>query len=71
MWYLTSNRNNVDLKKVLPGWKTQADIDIGNTIEHDVKSYQYLSVGPASETPRLIQYRVVLFHTSDIGLNDL
>ena len=30
-----------------------------------------LSVGPASETPKLIHYRVVLFHTPDIGLNDL
>ena len=31
----------------------------------------YLSVGPASETPKLIHYRVVLFHTPDIGLIDL
>ena len=30
-----------------------------------------LSVGPASNTPKLIHYRVVLFHTPDIGLNDL
>ena len=31
----------------------------------------YMSVGPASETPKLIHYRVVLFHTPDIGLIDL
>ena len=33
--------------------------------------YICLSVGTASETPKLIHYRVVLFHTPDIGLNDL
>ena len=27
-----------------------------------------LSIGPASETPKLIHYGVVLFHTPDIGL---
>ena len=30
-----------------------------------------LSVGQASDTPKLIHYRVVLFHTQDIGLIDL
>ena len=30
-----------------------------------------LSVGPASETPKIIHYRVVLFHTPDICLIDL
>ena len=30
-----------------------------------------LSVGPASETPNHINYRVVLFHTPDIGLINL
>ena len=27
-------------KKILQGWKTGAEIDIVNTIEYDVKSYQ-------------------------------
>ena len=36
-----------------------------------VRTHTCLSVGPASETPKLIQYRVVLFHTPDIGLIDL
>ena len=30
-----------------------------------------LSVGPAYETPKLIHYRVVLFHTPYIGLTDV
>ena len=38
--FLTSNWNNLHLKQVLQGWKTRAEIDIGNTIEYDVKSYQ-------------------------------
>ena len=31
----------------------------------------YLSVGPASVIPKLIHYRVVLFHTPDSGLTDI
>ena len=30
-----------------------------------------LYVGPASETPKFIHYRLVLYHTPDIGLIDL
>ena len=47
---------------------------------HILKHYKFdarnclsicLSVGPASETPKLIHYRAVLFHTPDSGLTDL
>ena len=31
----------------------------------------YMSVGLASVTPKLINYRVVLLHTPDSGLTDL
>ena len=27
-------------KQILPGWKTPAEIDVGNTIEYDMKAYQ-------------------------------
>ena len=30
-----------------------------------------LSIGPASEIPKLIHYRVVVLHTPDSGLTDL
>ena len=26
--------------KQIPGWKTRVEIDMGNTIEYDVRSYQ-------------------------------
>ena len=38
--YLTRKINNLHLEQVRPGWKTQSEIDIGNTIEYDLKSYQ-------------------------------
>ena len=31
---LTSNKNNLHIKQVIPGRKTQAEMDMGNTIEH-------------------------------------
>ena len=30
----------IHLRQIIQGWKTRAEIDIGNTIEYDVKSYQ-------------------------------
>ena len=36
-----------------------------------IKTETCLSVGLASEIPKLIHYRVVLFHTPDSGLTDL
>ena len=39
MCKLNSDVNNTP-NKILQGWKTLAEIDMGNTIEYDVKSYQ-------------------------------
>ena len=39
MCNLISDVNN-NLKQILQGQNTQAEMDIGNTIEYDVKSYQ-------------------------------
>ena len=36
---LISDLNNTP-KKILQGWKNRAEIDIGNTKEYDVKTYQ-------------------------------
>ena len=30
----------IHLKQILTGWNTQVEIDVGNTIEYDVKLYQ-------------------------------
>ena len=40
MFCLTNDRNNIRFKKVLPDRKTRTEIDICNTIDYDVKSYQ-------------------------------
>ena len=40
LFHLISNRNNLHLKTLLLGWNTRAEMDIGNNIEYDVKSYQ-------------------------------
>ena len=39
MWNLSSDVNNTP-KKILQVQKTQSEIDMGNTIEYDMKSYQ-------------------------------
>ena len=38
MYDLSSDVNNTPGK--IPGWKPRAKIDVGNTIEYDMKSYQ-------------------------------
>ena len=38
MYDLIIEANNTHKK--LPGWKTRAEIDVGNTIEYDVKYFQ-------------------------------
>ena len=57
---LTSNSGNLHEKKTNREWIFQGEC-----------KDRCLSVGPASETPKLLQYRVVLFHTPDNGLIDL
>ena len=66
---LITSYNTKLLTKYPPITQVTTTVTITRTIiiSHTV----CLSVGPATETPKLIHYRVVLFHTPDIGLIDL
>ena len=55
--------------KILTVWKTRAEIDIGNTIENDVKSYQ-VKTTIVKFTKVLIKAVKLTDHIKNIGMDN-
>ena len=68
------NGQREDFLGLLKNFKTSIDGTGTTTVAvriNYLRTMLHLYVGPASVIPKLIHYRVVLFHTPDSGLTDL
>ena len=59
------------LKQVRPGWNTRAEIDIGNTIEYDIKLYQVKMTVVNCTDIWIKGLKTLTAHRKDVGVSNM